>query len=117
MFGKYKIGKGGTIRVNTDAGWVIRNYNSSVEIEDTRNGLGVEVTIVGEDCVDSALAPLGAVYMIRFYKSGTSTGASGRVNEVKTSLPGGIYIGRDGATIRGCKPTKEVNTSRIDFNR
>jgi hypothetical protein len=110
------LGKDKSMRVKTPAGLNISLFNECVEIELSRMPFGLELKLVDTKDVDGVIAPLGAYYIIQFYKPVTVTGESGRINEAKASLPGTIYLSKEGVLIRGCTPVpSKTNESSINY--
>ena len=111
-----KLEKDDGMRVQTDSGLDIRLFNQSLELELDRMPFGIQVELLDHRGVDRVLSPPGAYFRIRFYKPEIITGASGQENEVKSSLPGAIYLSREGVLIRGCHPVLSgTNESFIDY--
>ena len=101
-----KLRKDREMRVQTDAGLNVRLFNESLEVELNRMPFGVSIELVNVGGVGGAIAPPGAYYIINFYKPDTTTGASGRINEVKSMMPGAVYLSREGVLVRGCVPNQ-----------
>lgn len=111
-----KLSEDKTMRVRTTAGLDIRLFNDSLEVELDRMPFGAIIELADARSSIRAIAPLGAYYIIRFYKPITTTGGSGRVNEAKSILPGAIYLSKEGVVIRGSTPVLSgAKESIIDY--
>lgn len=111
-----KIDENEAMRVQTASGLDIRLFNQLLELELDGMPFGIQVDLLDLRGVDGGVDPPGAYCRISFYKPDITTGASGQENEVKSLLPGAIYLTAEEVLIKGCHPVpSRTNESAINY--